>query len=33
MTDEKIVSSEDVMGGQPRIEGTRVRVVDVVGFL
>ena len=23
---------EDVMGGQPRVEGTRVRVVDVVGF-
>ncbi|MFB6100287.1 MAG: DUF433 domain-containing protein [Candidatus Nanohalobium sp.] len=25
-----IVSSEDVMGGKHRIEGTRIRVVDVV---
>ena len=32
MSDEKIVVSEDVMGGQPRISGTRVRVVDIVGF-
>jgi uncharacterized protein (DUF433 family) len=29
---EKVVVDEDVMGGQPRVEGTRVRVVDIVGF-
>ncbi|MFB6216903.1 MAG: DUF433 domain-containing protein, partial [Candidatus Aenigmatarchaeota archaeon] len=29
---ERIVSTEDVMGGKPRIEGTRIRVVDVVGY-
>ena len=28
----RIVSSEDTLGGKPRIEGTRVRVVDIVGF-
>ena len=27
-----IVSDESVLGGEPRIDGTRVRVVDVVGF-
>lgn len=27
-----IVSSEDVLGGKHRIEGTRIRVVDVVGY-
>ncbi|MFB6158277.1 MAG: DUF433 domain-containing protein [Candidatus Nanohalobium sp.] len=29
---EKVVVDEDVMDGQPRVRGTRVRVVDVVGF-
>lgn len=28
----RIVSSDDVFGGKPRIRDTRVRVVDVVGF-
>ena len=27
---ESIVSDEDVLGGKHRIEGTRVRVIDVV---
>ena len=27
---ETIVSSEDVLGGKHRIEGTRVRVIDVI---
>ena len=27
-----VVVDEDVLGGEPRINGTRVRVVDVVGF-
>lgn len=26
----KIVSSEDTMGGKHRIEGTRIRVIDVI---
>ncbi|MFP4038876.1 MAG: DUF433 domain-containing protein [Candidatus Nanohaloarchaea archaeon] len=28
----RIVSTEDVFGGKPRVKGTRVRVVDVVGL-
>lgn len=28
----RIVKTEDVMGGKARIEGTRIRVVDVVGM-
>ena len=27
---ETIVSTEDVLGGKHRIEGTRVRVIDVI---
>jgi len=32
MVEDKIVVSDDVLGGEPRISGSRVRVVDVVGF-
>lgn len=28
---EKIVSDKDILGGKHRVEGTRVRVIDVVG--
>lgn len=29
---DRIVETEDVVGGKPRIEGTRIRVADIVGF-
>jgi uncharacterized protein (DUF433 family) len=29
----EIVASEDVLGGKPRLEGTRIGVVDVVELL
>lgn len=32
LTIEHIVATPDICGGKPRIEGTRVRVQDVVAF-
>ena len=29
---KRIVKTEDTVGGKPRIDGTRIRVVDIVGY-